>query len=371
MKILNKFMQTAIFIFELLFCSLQSMDRIDVDKSVIVVDKQPRPNVDLQPTHPKYKTIEYELDKLKRRNYNVDSISLDDQSNKSLAPTVFDMISKSLTDICSKAGIKIPAIVVYVGHSNETYNAMAKTHTELWRETKTITQGRIAKTLIKDSKLKNCTLVIGEGLLKLLLWDASGEVALASIIAHEVGHMQQEKQLQPKMAEFDADARAVHLLGKSKANELIKSINMSVLSGHIFNILVGQADIFRLSLDDVHQLNRIITNSIAKNYYALGDLGQCSSHTKFGHVVNKVFRDALKYSFDPKVGLTEDNFFKIYEKLEKACKNMADFIGAEQDADISLKCAYIEEYSNRYYSPVTHPTPEQRYAHIEKCISGV
>lgn len=367
MKIINKLLLTLIFVSNTGLAYSDS-DHIAVDTQVHTNIPEQRPNLLLKPTNPAYLTIERELSTLKRYVDQSGVAKLD--ADKS--PELNKLISSILSRLCKEVGIDVPPVQIYFRDANDTYNAQANICPILITETVEISKNKriIKREPIKTYKIKKNRLQLGEGLIKLLLWNTDGNAALESIIAHEVGHMKQDETMNKIQAEYDADARAIQLVGSNKGELLIQSINKATLSGHIFNILAGQADIFRLSVDDVHQLNRIITNSIAQNYHTLGDLGQSSSHTKFGLVINKVFTDALKYSFDPKVGLTEENFYTIYEKLEKACKNMSEFMGSEQDIEVSLRCAYIEEYSNRFFSPITHPSPKQRFNHIYNCINA-
>lgn len=364
MKIINKLIITFIFAFGSLAAESQT-DYIAVYNRARVEIPAPRPDLALRPTNPACTTIERELATLKKYSYQSGIVKLE----KDKAPELSKLVSSILSRLCKQAGIETPPVQIYFDDANDSYNAQANMQTSHFKETLTIRKNKTVQEKVKTYKVKKNCLQLGEGLIKLLLWNADGNDALETIVAHEVGHMSQAENMDKIQAEYDADARAVKLVGRNKANLLIQSINKATLSGHIFNILAGQADIFRLSIDDVHQLNRIITNSIAQNYATLGDLGQSSSHTKFGTVVNKVFTDALKYSFDPKKGLTEDNFYKIYEKLEKVCKNMADFMGADRDAEMSQRCAYIEQYSNQYFSHATHPTPENRFRHIQNCVN--
>ncbi|KKQ32684.1 MAG: hypothetical protein US49_C0006G0135 [candidate division TM6 bacterium GW2011_GWF2_37_49] len=318
----------------------------------------PTLQLELQPTHPNYKIIEHELDKLKQLSHGTEKIILDDASNKAVAPFLFEIISKPLAEFCAKLEVNIPKIVIYFGNSADTYNAIADRDIEYWEDSR----GETIKTL----KVENCEFIIGQGILKLILWDVDGEHVLEGLIAHEMSHLKQDENMQQNLAELDADASAIKLLGKNKAEELIKAINISMLSAHIFNILIDQACTFRLTVENIHRLNCIITNSIIKNNHKLGDLGRCTSHAIFGFIINKVLNDALSASFDAKIGLTERTFCKLYENFECACKNVSTFM---EEAKLSVKRCGTNEQSNKYFSPTTHPTPEHRYAHIQHCIN--
>ena len=310
-----------------------------------------KPQLEMQPTHPKYKIIENEIGKIKQLSHGSEKIELTDALSKTIIPELFKIISKPLTEICAKLEVNVPKIVIYSGNSADTYNAIADRDIEYWEDTR----GESVKIL----KVETCEFIIGEGMLKLLLWDVDGEHVLEGLIAHEMSHLKQDENMQPNLAEFDADASAIKLLGKDKAEELIKAINISTLSAHIFDILINQANTLRLSVENMHRLNRIITNSIIKNDHTLGDLGQCSSHVKFGLVINKILMDALNKSFDAKKGITENDLFKIYENFERACKNMSIFMGES-------KPSCKNDSPIDHFWPDTHPTPAQRYAHIKQ-----
>ena len=72
---------------------------------------------------------------------------------------------------------------------------------------------------------------------------------------------------------------------------------------------------------------------------------------------------------DPKIGMTEKEFFRIYEKMQKACSNLAEYMGEEEEREMSQKYEFIENYTNQLYNHITHPTPLERSTNIEQCIA--
>lgn len=313
---------------------------------------QQKPHMQLQPTNPKYNAIECELDKLKQMRQNAENIELNNESNKSLAPILFEIISNPLTKICNKLGVKIPKIVIYLGNSEDTYNAIADRDIEYWEDS----QGESVKIL----KVENCEFIIGEGIIKLLLWNVDGKQILEGLLAHEMSHLKQDESLQSDQAELDADASAIKLLGQDKAYLLIKAINISTLSAHIFSILTDNAKTLNLSIEEVHKINTILTNSIIQQDYTLGDLGKCASHAIFELAITKVFKFSSKQAFNAKVGISDLNLFQIYERLQQACQDLPNFMEKTQ--------SYFRQ-RNKYITPNTHPAPAQRYNHIQQCIN--
>jgi hypothetical protein len=360
MKNLNKISLTFVFVFWSLNAAT---DYIAVSSGININLPIQRPNLMLKPTNPLYLKIERELATLKASTNQTGAIKL----NSDKAPELTSIISDIVSRLCSTVKIKAPTVQIYFFDQNDTYNAKAVTQSCLITETLTTRKHKSIEKQVKNYEVKDHCLQLGEGLLKLLFWNARGKDLLEGIIAHEIGHMIQKKFPEPKQNEYDADATAVKLLGPQKAQLLTKAIDMNVLGGHVYNILSGQADIFHLPIGYADQLVRVIVSSLIEEMPDLGDLGRSATHVKFGYVVDKVFKDSLQYSFNPKIGLTEDNFFKIYEKLQKACSNCSSFM--QNEDEINHRCRVVESFSDQYYSPITHPTPLERRMHIQGCIN--
>lgn len=347
----------------------QATDQITVNRSVCL-NTQPsvQPLLELQPTNRSYQAIEREISTLKRlNNINSNEISLDD--NQSCSPTLYKTVKEIVEKFVIKAKIEMPKLVLYVGNDSSTYNASANTATITHKRTTRKTYKHQIETTISERVEQKHKLVLGEGLIKLLLWKNYGNKLLAAIIGHEIGHMCDANKQESKKCEFFADSKAVEFLGKADANNLTQAIDMITLASHMYNILTGNADLLRLNLGDAHQIIRIMVNSTVNQMPELGDLGVCSTHKKFGYVINKVFQDSLKYSLDPKIGMTEKEFLLIYEKMNKACSNLSEYMGEEEEREISQKYEFIENYTNQIYNHITHPTPLERSTNIEQCIA--
>ncbi|KKQ11691.1 MAG: hypothetical protein WCS92_00855 [Candidatus Babeliales bacterium] len=347
----------------------QTFDQITVNKNV-PLDPNPSSQLmlELRPVNKSYQTIEREIAMLKQLTpINSNEISLDD--NKLNNPTLYKIIKEMVEKFVLKAKIEMPKLVLYVGNDNATYNASANTATITHTKTSRKTYKRQIETTVSETVEQKHKLVLGEGLIKLLLWKNYGNKLLAAIIGHEMGHMCDTNKQESKKCEFFADSKAVEFLGKADANNLTQAIDMITLASHMYNILTGNADFLRLNLGDVHQIIKIIVNSMVNQMPELGDLGVCSTHKKFGYVVNKIFQDALKYSLDPKIGMTEKEFLLIYEKMHKACSNLSEYMGEEEEQEISQKYEFIENYTNQIYNHITHPTPLERSTNIEQCIA--
>ncbi len=347
----------------------QSFDQINVNKNVHLPLTAPiQPMLELRPINTHYSTIEREITTLKQTaSIKFNEISLDD--NKLNSPTLYKIIKDIVEKFTLMAKIEIPKLSIYVGNDNTTYNASANTKISTYTKTTRNFHNKRVETIVDQSTEKLHKLVIGEGLIKLLLWKNYGNKLLAAIIGHEIGHMCDTNKQESKKCEFFADSKAVEFLGKTDANNLTQAIDMITLASHMYNILTGNADFLRLNLGDVHQIIRIIVNSMVNQMPELGDLGVCSTHKKFGYVVNKVFQDALKYSLNPKIGMTEKEFLLIYEKMYKACSNLSEYMGEEEEQEISQKYEFIENYTNQIYNHITHPTPLERSTNIEQCIT--
>jgi hypothetical protein len=267
------------------------------------------------------------------------------------------------------AKIEKPRLFLYVGSENSTYNASAKTSTTIYTISTPQTCECKVETVVDKKVEKQYELVLGEGLVKLLLWKNYGKKLLAAIIGHEIGHMCDKNVTPSKTAEYFADSKAVEFLGKNDSDKLIQAINMNTLGSHMYNILTLNSDLLRLNLGDVHQIIRIIVNSMINQMPELGDLGTCSSHKKVGYVVSKVFQDALKYSLDPKIGMTEKEFMNVYEKMHKACSDLAAYMGEDEERELSQKYEFIENYTNQIYNHITHPTPLERSNNVKLCMA--
>lgn len=346
-----------------------SFDQINVNKNVHLTLTAPiQPMLELRPINTHYSTIEREITTLKQTaSIEFNEISLDE--NKLNSPTLYKIIKDIVEKFSLMAKIEMPKIALYIGDDNATYNASANTKTLTYTKTTRNFHNKRVETIVDQSTEKLHKLVIGEGLIKLLLWKNYGNKLLAAIIGHEIGHMCDTNKQESKKCEFFADSKAVEFLGKTDANNLTQAIDMITLASHMYNILTGNADFLRLNLGDVHQIIRIIVNSIVNQMPELGDLGVCSTHKKFGYVVNKVFQDALKYSLNPQIGMTEKEFLLIYEKMYKACSNLSEYMGEEEEQEISQKYEFIENYTNQIYNHITHPTPLERSTNIEQCIA--
>lgn len=349
----------------------KTFDQITVNKNVQLYDNHSdQPMLELRPINTSYQTIEREIATLKQlTNINLNEISLDD--NQASSPTLYKIIKEIVENFVVKAKIEMPKLVLYIGNDSTTYNASANTATITHTKTTKKTYKRQVETTVSEHVEQKHKLVLGEGLIKLLLWKNYGNKLLAAIIGHEIGHMCDTNKQESKKCEFFADSKAVEFLGKTDANNLIQAIDMVTLASHMYNILTGNAGFLKLNLGDVHQIIRIIVNSMANQMPELGDLGVCSTHKKFGYVVNKVFQDALKYSLDPKIGMTEKEFLLIYEKMYKACSNLPEYMGEEEEQEISQKYEFIENYTNQIYNHITHPTPLERSTNIERCIASL
>ncbi|MFH1253972.1 MAG: hypothetical protein V1646_00910 [bacterium] len=347
----------------------QTFDQINVNKNIpSAINPSVQLMLELRPVNKSYQTIEREIATLKQlTNINFNEISLDD--NQSSCPILYKIIKEIVENFVLKTKIEMPKLVLYVGNDSTTYNASANTATITHTQTTRKTYNRKIETAVSEHIEKKHKLVLGEGLIKLLLWKSYGNKLLAAIIGHEIGHMCDTNKQESKKCEFFADSKAVELLGKTDANNLTQAIDMITLASHMYNILTGNADFLRLNLGDVHQIIRIIVNSTVNQMPELGDLGVCSTHKKFGFVVNKVVQDALKYSLDPKIGMTEKEFLLIYEKMLKACSNLSEYMGEEEEQEISQKYEFIENYTNQIYNHITHPTPLERSTNIEQCIA--
>ncbi|MFC1894720.1 hypothetical protein ACFLYH_02105 [Candidatus Dependentiae bacterium] len=325
-------------------------------------------DLDLDPSNADYSIYSKEIESLKNSNYGLEEIDFD--QNSKLAPNLYPFIQKITKDFATQTNIKMPKIVLYVGKSEKTYNASATNLVNKIIETTTITKGNEIKSFKKEKLEKNFTLTLGEGLLRLLLWSKDAKDLISGIIAHEIGHMYYCHVTQSKEDEFQADAKAIDLIGKSNGEKLLQAISMATLGGHIYNILTANSSLFKLSIDDINYLIRIINNNIVQSFPDLKDLGNSSSHTKFGFIIHKIFKDALDGFFDRTKGLTEHNLERIYEKLNQACLESTIFMGSEEsDYQTTVKCEDIEAYTSKFYSPITHPTPFQRASYIKKYSS--
>ena len=85
------------------------------------------------------------------------------------------------------------------------------------------------KLLFDESVEQKHKLVLGEGLIKLLLWKSYGNKLLAAIIGHEIGHMCDTTNQESKKREYFADSKAVEFLGKTDAKNLTQAIDMNTL----------------------------------------------------------------------------------------------------------------------------------------------
>jgi hypothetical protein len=354
-----------------LILSGESIDcQILVDHNAKIGCDLVRPALELKPTNKTYNLIESEISKISCFKDESDEVSLDD--NKSSASTLYETVSQIVSRFVKTAKIDtMPKLVLYTGPDSKTYNASAQisTLTQTETVTKYTKNGKKISTDVNKKVKKFHKLVIGQGLLKLLLWKTYGNRLLSCIIAHEIGHMCDSISGESKRAEYFADSKAIELVGKGDAYLLTQAIDMITLAGHMYSILTLNSDLLRLNLGDAHQVIRIIVNSMVNELPELGDLGQCSTHKKFGYVVNKVFQDSVKYSLDPKIGMTEKEFGNVYHKLHRACLNLAEYIGPQEEQEISQKYEFIENYTNQIYNHITHPTPLERSTNIYNCIS--
>lgn len=356
-----------------LLANQMTVDQILVDNSVCL-NSTPLVQVmlELKPTNNSYQAIEREITQLKQfkntsHKAGLNEVSLDEY--KSSGPILYKTIKEIVEKFVSKTKTEMPKLVLYVGNDSITYNASANTSTITHTKTTKKIYKHQVETSVENHVEQKHKLVLGEGLIKLLLWKNYGNKLLAAIIGHEIGHMCDTDKQESKKCEYFADSKAVEFLGKADAKNLTQAIDMLTLAGHMYNILTGNADLLRLNLGDAHQVIRIMVNSMVNQMPELGDLGVCSTHKKFGHVVNKIFQDALTYSLDPKMGMTEKEFFRIYEKMHKACSNLAEYMGEEEERDMSQKYEFIENYTNQLYNHITHPTPLERSTNIEQCIA--
>lgn len=342
-------------------------DKITVNNSVKVSAEPAKlPVLELKAVNSLYTAIEREISQLKSLGKKT-TVSLDE--NRLVAPNLYKIIKEIVDGFVVKAKIEMPKIFLYVGEDSKTYNASAQSSKIIHTMMTKTTYKKHVETKIDKKVETHHDLVLGEGTVRLLLWKNYGNKLLSAIIGHEVGHMCDSNAVESKRAEYFADSKAVEFLGKRDAKFLEQAIDMITLATHIYNILISNSVLLRLNVGDSHQVIRIITNSIVNELPELGDLGKCSTHKKFGHVVNKIFQDSLKYSLDPKIGLTEKEFINIYQRLQKACTSLSDYMGDEEEQEISQKYEFIENYTNQIYNHITHPTPLERSANIEKCIA--
>lgn len=361
-----------IFCFGFVLADGQVDYQISVNRNVDVDCDLIQPNLELKPLNKSYVAIEAEISRIKSLSNESGTVSLD--KNKCVAPVLHNMISQIVSKFVKMAKIDtMPKLTLYVGSDSKTYNASAQTSTKT--ETKIMIKydqnsGKRVTTPVSKTVKKLYELVVGEGLIKLLLWKNYGEKLLSAIIAHEIGHMSDpDLSQESKRAEFFADSKAVEFVGRSDAKMLTQAIDMITLASHMYSILTLNSELLRLNLGDAHQIIRIIVNSMVNELPELGDLGRCSTHKKFGYVVNKVFQDSVKYSLDPKAGMTEKEFNNVYNKLHRACLSLSDYMGPEEEQEMSQKYEFIENYTNQIYNHITHPAPLERMTNIQNCIS--
>ena len=344
--------------------------QISVNHNVKIDCAITQPILELKATNKYYNTIESEISRIKSLKDKSDEVSLDE--NQSIVSILYNEINQAVSKSIKLAKIaKMPKLVLYVGSDPKTYNASAQTSvlTSIETTTKRTKSGKLISTEVNKTVEKKYKRVVGEGVVKLLLWKDYGSKLLASIIAHEVGHMCDSVMGESKRAEYFAESKAIEFVGKKDAKMLCQAIDMITLASHMYNILTLNSYLLRLNLGDAHQVIRIIVNSMVNELPELGDLGQCSTHKKFGYVVNKIFQDSLKYSLDPRIGMTEREFVNVYQRLHSACANLSEYIGPENEQEISEKYEFIENYTNQIYNHITHPTPLERSNNIQNCIS--
>jgi len=317
------------------------------------------------PINPQFGTYEKELDRLGPG-------VISDETLKSQAPIVYNLLHSILTQLTQKAGITMPSIAISTNNDEKFYNAEAQTQKAHLERTITKTVNGVVEGVEKEQKfLTHHTLIVGSGTLRLFLLHPQGINLLRAVIAHEVGHMFHNHDFQTIQAEKEADQKAVALIGPDHADDLVTAINMITLAGHLSGNLRVNAAVFNLPTNKTEDLVIPLVNSVIQEHPKLGELGQSSSHSKFGCVVLKVLEDSLKTlavlkQLTPAKDYIIHLINTVYDKLLDSCINQARLFGDTCDL-IDEKMARVEQYTNKIYSHITHPNPLDRMTFIESC----
>jgi len=320
-------------------------------------------------THP----INQEFGKFERELNSLDLGIINDTSLKSQAPQVYNMLYSILEELTQKANIQMPSIAINTINDEKFYNAEAQTQTAHFERTTTKTVNGIVENVVKEqSLLTHNTLIVGSGTLRLFLLHPQGRDLLKAVLAHEFGHMFYKHEFQTIQAEKEADRKAVELIGEEHADDLVTAINMITLAGHLSGNLRVNAVVFNLPTSKTEDLVIPLVNSVIQEHPKLGELGQSSSHSKFGYVVLKVLEDSLKTlavlkRLTPAKDYMVHLINTVFDKLLDSCINQERLFGDNCDF-IDEKMARVEQYTNKIYSNITHPNPLDRMTYIESCV---
>lgn len=321
-------------------------------------------------THP----INQEFGKFERELNSLNPGIIADATLKSQAPQVYNVLYSMLEELTQKANIQMPSIAISTYNDEKFYNAEAQTQTAHLERTTTKTVNGVVENVEKEQRLlTHHTLIVGSGTLRLFLLHPQGTDLLKAVIAHEVGHMFYNHDFQTIQAEKEADRKAVELLGSEHADDLVTAINMITLAGHLSGNLRVNAAVFNLPTSKTEDLVIPLVNSVIQEHPKLGELGQSSSHSKFGYVVLKVLEDSLKTlavlkQLTPAKDYMIHLINTVFDKLLDSCVNQERLFGDKCDF-IDEKMARVEQYTNKIYSNITHPNPLDRMTYIESCVA--
>ena len=338
-------------------------DILTVDISVLENIKIEQKNL---PENPGFDLIESEIQNLKKKFCNYISIDLSTEQSKELAPNLCKQIKDIVDNLVLQADLnQIPEIYLYVGNTQSTYNASANIATKIIEKTMmTEKNGVVVERHTDVDKIVKYKLTLGDGLIKTIFWNQNSKELLEAVIAHEIGHMKLNHMQELKENEYEADAQAVNFIEKSNKLNLIKAINLTTLSGHLYSLMLSNMNRLNLNLDELEKIIRIVSNQIVDKYELLGELGLSTTHVKFSYTVNAAVSKAIEQTGENISKNIVDFVNNLFQNLELACAEQ-DLLFDVDKHEISYKCEELEEKTNKFFSPITHPAPIDRIGFIK------
>lgn len=313
------------------------------------------------PTSDVYNPIDQECKALKlKANQQTSTIKITQEN----APTLYKFIEYFIKDFITKALLSMPEIYVYLGDDQNGFNASMQTVT--YTHISWIPGTNIPPTKITTNQYN---LTVGAELVKLFTWDRDLIPCFKATLAHEIGHAVTQKkdtstimtQAQAWKSEYDADAFAVSIL--ETPQNLEKAIDILTLSGHIYNNMMAIAG--NETREQVLYLVHVLTSALIEEIPGLKYLGMAPSHSEFASRVYSALHPVLNPTATQGESISASQFVTTaYENLKSAC------LKSTNNQKFSVTNQMLDELTNRYFSPINHPTPKKRKLNIQRLIQA-
>ena len=250
----------------------------------------------------------------------------------------------------------MPKIVLYSGRSEKTYNASATNLISKMIEITTVTKGDNVKEFKKEKIEESYTLTLGEGLLRLLLWNKDAKILLSSIIAHEIGHMYHGHTSESKNDEFQADSKAIELIGKSNLRQKFRELVFKFSERH------NAANVVE-SIKNKDFFSGLLFYDISLAFLTIVF---CAVSIMSGNtIVGLVLLTSIGFGFTGRLSKYIREIF-----VQKAWIGLFDLLKELEDDLDSFKSPYLKALTSEMLSLISEDDPDSLFYLSNTCDNG-